>query len=353
MKIGFIIDNITNNSTGIGNYAKQVVQGIKSYDKENDYFYIDFKNNIYNENLITINNPFKYIKTYSWHNYLPFKLEKYDLDYVLNFSGCPHFIPYKEKEVFFVYDISWYLYPKYHPKGRVYYHKLLFKRTLHNANQIVVDSLSTKNDLIKHFNIEENKISNIYPNFTDNVIQDNKDISFNFPFLLYIGTLEPRKNIITIIRAFHKLKNKYKIKHKLVLCGKKGWGYNKIFDEIQNLALTDSIIYKGYITDEQKKYMYQKADVFVYPSYYEGFGIPIIEAITYGCPVVTSNVSSLPEAVGDAGISINPNNTDELATAIYKIISNKKLQNALKANGPKQLQNISNKKQIIQLIQSF
>lgn len=345
MKIGLITDNITDKPTGIGNYAKNFIDILYKTDKNNEHYIIDYKDNIYNTNNIKINNPFKLIKSYSWHNYLPLQMQKYNLDYIFNFSGCPHYLPYKEKEIFFVYDISWYLYPEYHPYKRVLYHKLLFKHTINNSAFIIVDSYSTKNDIVKYFEADKDKISIVYPYYKNNIKEDNT-VAINQPYLLYVGTLEPRKNIINIIKAFHKSKIEANTDHKLIICGKKGWGFNEIYKEVQNRNLDGEILFKGYVTDEQKKYLYKHASAFIYPSYYEGFGIPIIEALTYGCPVITSNTSSLPEAIGNAGIQVNPNNIDDLSNAITKVISSPQLRQKMKVKGYSHLKEISSIEQI-------
>ena len=129
------------------------------------------------------------------------------------------------------------------------------------------------------------------------------------PFILFVGTLEKRKNVPTLLKSFYKLK-KCKIEHKLVIVGGKGWKYTKIFDLIEEFNLKGDVIFTDYVSDEYLVKFYNAADLFVYPSLYEGFGLPPLEAMACGCPVITSNTSSLPEVVGDAGIMIDPNDID-------------------------------------------
>lgn len=355
MKIGLITDSIRDQSTGIGYYAKDVITELMKMDKKNEYFFIDFLQTEFNsQKLIKLKNPFKYFKTYLWHNHIPFKAQKVDIDLILNFSACPHFFPFKQKEIFFVYDISWYLYPEYHPKSRVLFYKYFFKQCLKNSNKIVVDSLSTKNDLINYFNIPKEKMFVIYPPFKDTT-KDIKTIPYiiDSPYILFIGTMEPRKNIGSIIKAYKRLKDAKDIKQKLVLCGKKGWMYDDIFKLIKALHLEASIIYLGYITNEEKKYLYKHADFFVFPSFYEGFGIPVLEAMSYGCPVITSNLSSLPEAVGAAGLQVSPDNLNELTNKMDLLIQDKKMREKFKKEGFIQAKKISNVNQIKALIKSF
>jgi len=355
MKIGIITDSIRDQSTGIGFYAKDVVTSLMEADKKNEYFFIDFMQTTFNkEILIKINNPFKYFKTYLWHNYIPFKTKNIDADVILNLSACPHFFPFPQKEIFFVYDISWYLYPKYHPTSRVLFYKFFFKKCLKNSKTIVVDSISTKNDLIKYFEIPAEKIYVIYPGYKDNT-RDVKKIKYaiDFPYILFIGTMEPRKNVESIIKAYKRLKDTQNIKQKLILCGKKGWLFENIFNLIKKFELEKDILYFGYITNEEKKYLYKHADFFVYPSYYEGFGIPVLEAMSNGCPTITSNISSLPEVAGNAAILVKPDSEQELANAFKELIHNKTLREKMKKKGLEQLENLSNEKQIISLLDSI
>lgn len=355
MRIGIITDSIREQSTGIGFYTKELITELLTIDKDNEYYFVDYLRTSFNqERLIPINNPFIFFKTYLWNNYLPYSSRNINLDYIFSVSGSPHILPFKTKEIFFVHDISWYLYPKHHPISRVLFYKLTYKKCLESCCKIVAVSENTKLDLIKHFNVPDNKIYVIYPTFKKNI----KDVSkikyeLKFPYILFVGTLEPRKNITSIIEAYKKIKKENSYKHKLVICGKKGWLYTNLIKQIQSSELKDDIIYLGYITDEEKKYLYKHADFFVYPSYYEGFGIPVLEAMNYGCAVITSNISSLPEVAGKGAVLIDPYDTDELASAMKKLIINTKLKNSLKNKANLQLSNLSNGKQISNFLKTL
>src|SRR6185437_12453154 len=192
MKIGLLTDSIRDQSTGIGYYAMDVIREMTTLDKKNKYFYIDFLETQFNkEKFKRLHNPFPYFKTYNWHNYIPLISRNLNVDYIINFSSVPHLVPFKQKEIFFVYDISWYLYPEYHPKSRVLFYKSLFRNSLRNSYKIVVDSISTKNDLVNIFSTNSEKISVIYPPFSD-TIKDVKKIKYDitYPYILYICTLE-------------------------------------------------------------------------------------------------------------------------------------------------------------------
>lgn len=334
MKLGIITDGVRNEMTGIGNYTKNLCIGIQKY-KNVAINYIDYEENNFNkECLIKVHNPFPFFKTYLWYNYLPLQLNKVNFDYVLNTSGGPHIPPYKYKEIFFVYDLTWLVVREAHPCSRVLIYKVLFGKTIKSCYKIVVISQSTKLDLIKYYHVPENKITVIYPSFAKvNTRAHKPKIRIKKPYILYLGTLEPRKNIPFLIRAFKKVRDNLKIPHKLIIAGKKGWGFKEIFDTIHKFGLEKQVIFTGYVSDAEKKYLYKHAELFIYPSLYEGFGIPPLEAMHFGCPVITSNTSSLPEVVGNAGLMIDPYNVEALVSAITKVINDKKLRKEMVRKG--------------------
>ena len=334
MKLGIITDSVRDEMTGIGNYTKNLCIDLQKY-KNIDMSYIDYeKNNFNKENLKKINNPFPFLKTYLWHNYLPLQLNGMNFNYILNISGCPHFFPYKYKEIYFIYDLSWLIASKTHPYFRVLIYKLFFDKTIKNCYKIVVVSQNTKFDLMKYYNVPENKIIIMYPSFSKAEINQQKPkIKIKKPYILYFGTLEPRKNITLIIRAFYQLKSLSLFPYQLIIAGKKGWGYSEIFNLVKKLRLTKQVIFTNYVSEREKKYLYKHANLFIYPSFYEGFGIPPLEAMAYGCPVITSNTSSLPEVIGDAGLMIDPYNVKALVSVIKKVLNNKKLEKEMIEKG--------------------
>ena len=140
-------------------------------------------------------------------------------------------------------------------------------------------------------------------------------------YILCLGNLEPRKNIERLLQAYAKLlKNQSLLEYKLVLVGGKGWKYENIFKQIEQLGLSDQVVSTGYVAEEDKAAIYQMAKLFVYPSLYEGFGMPIAEAMAAGVPVITSNVSSMPEVAGDAGILIDPKNVEDITDAMQRLL---------------------------------
>jgi glycosyltransferase involved in cell wall biosynthesis len=153
------------------------------------------------------------------------------------------------------------------------------------------------------------------------------------PFILYVGTIEPRKNLGRLLRAYTRLRAKYKTPHRLVVAGGLGWLYQDVLREIDELASEHEVIFLGRVPDEDLPTLYSLADVFAFPSLYEGFGLPPLEAMACGVPVVCSNTSSLPEVVGDAGILVSPYDIDALSEAIAGLLEDPARRSELAARG--------------------
>ena len=252
------------------------------------------------------------------------------------------------------HDLSFENYPKFYSAGKNYWHfSMNPKKQAYTADKIIAVSQSTKDDLINIYNIEPKKIKVIYSgiglkygisNLESRIMEVKKKYDLPDDYILYLGTLEPRKNIIGLIKAFEILNSKFQIHHskfQLIIAGSKGWLYKDIFKTVQNSPEKDNIIFTGFIDDKDKSTLYELADLFVYPSFYEGFGFPPLEAMACGTPVITSNFSSLPEAVGDAAITINPYNIDELARAMEMVLTDKKLKDILTERGFEQIKKFS------------
>ena len=341
MKIGLISDSLNGLLTGVSYYTYNLVNNFDQGTKNNLYL-INHHNNATFPHIksIVIKNPFPFMKTYAWYPYIIRKINEHDLDIVHNPSQVPTYFPLKAKYVITVNDLTPFITPQESKTGRSSVFRMLFPKTLRSADKIICISHNTKDDLIKKFNISSEKISVIHLAVNDNFRKmdslNAQKILHNYgirtPYILYVGTLEARKNIPSLIKAFNKLKD-LRIPHQLVIGGKMGWKYKEIFDLTNQLNLTNKITFTGYVKEEDLPILYNAADLFVYPSLYEGFGLPPLEAMACGCPVITSNTSSLPEVVGDAGIMINPTDVNKLADSIYEVLMDKGLQADLTRKG--------------------
>lgn len=203
------------------------------------------------------------------------------------------------------------------------------------ARMVITPSECTKTDLEHFYHISPEKIRVVYPGFSLYNEQQglDKENAIKTPYLLYIGRIEERKNISRIIYAFEKLKRDKKIPHILVLAGKNGYGVEKITRQIAVSEYRHEIILTGYVDESKKQYLLRNADVFLFPTLYEGFGFPILEAMSAGVPVVTSNIGSAAEVAGNAALLVNPESIDEIANSVYKVVSDQRLSEELVRKG--------------------
>jgi glycosyltransferase involved in cell wall biosynthesis len=235
----------------------------------------------------------------------------------------PLFLPCKG--VATVTDLSFVAFPQSFRAGQRVYQRLFTKLSARRATHLITYSASTARDLTSIFAVPEQQISVVYPGVDTAyrpVLDDSVLVNFKrqqgLPqrFILFVGTLEPRKNLVTLLQAYAQFRQRTEGDYKLVLGGGKGWLHRPLFAAIEELQLADHVILPGFIPEEELPLWYNAADVFVYPSVYEGFGLPPLEAMACGTPVIVSDASSLPEVVGDAGILVDPQCPRDWAEAL-------------------------------------
>jgi glycosyltransferase involved in cell wall biosynthesis len=355
--------------TGVGNYVYYLLKYLFKIDKKNQYVLLsprkfDINFDGYGTEFIKdfLSLPPKTAPVL-WYNFLlPIKFKKYKCDLLFSpgfFSPIILNIP----SISVIHDLTPLLYPEFHTFTNHVMFKFYLPSSLKKNKKVITVSNATKRDLINIFKIPEEKIVTIYPAVDREIFRpiSNSDAlnrvkeKYILPdkFILFVSTLEPRKNLPTLLKAFYNLKRKKSIPHKLVCVGKKGWFYEKIFETVKNLNLEDNVIFTGYVPDEDLVAIYNLAEVLVYPSFYEGFGLPILEAMSCGCPVIASNTSSMPEVVGDAGILIDPYSVEEVENAIQKVIEDETLSNKLRKKSIKRSQYFSWKKTASEVLKCF
>jgi glycosyltransferase involved in cell wall biosynthesis len=263
-----------------------------------------------------------------------------------------NYIPLKSKAktIITIHDMTFKTVPDTLQEGIQRYFKKNLSIAAANATKIIAISNKTKEDIIRYFQVPENKIKVIYGGYdksfrkiknTNKLEQIRAKYHLPSSFILFVGTIEPRKNLNLLIQAYAKLPYVFRKNYKLVLAGQKGWVNESFYKEINKLDINNDIIFTGYLPDEDLLFIYNLADIFVYPSLYEGFGLPPLEAMACGVPVITSNSSSLPEVVGNAAILIDPYNTSELADAIERIYRNPNLYQEMSNKGLEQANKFS------------
>lgn len=269
-------------------------------------------------------------------------LQSYDLFHGTNFSVYPD---RHTRKVMTLYDLTFLRYPQYIDRVVARYNQKV-RKCLQWTDTVVAISESTKEEAVKYLGIDPQKIwvtplasrysRDYLAGIDTNALQQQVTYDFSQPYLLFVSTIEPRKNIVTLIEAFNHLKKQRRIEHNLVLIGGKGWRYEPIFEAIVRSPYSKDIYHLDYLSDDLVALFYKLATAFVYPSFYEGFGLPVLEAMTLGTPVVCANTSSLPEVAGDAAIFVDPHQPLELAEAIYQIVNSSLLRDRLIQQGYQQ-----------------
>jgi len=334
MKIG--IDArplISKHPSGIGTYLINILNYLNVVDRENQYFLYSNKPLEYP---ITLGDNFtiRVINGKIGTLWLRYSLPQYiKADGIQVFWGTQHFLPKRVENVrmiLTIHDVALLINPRWGSAVNSVMQNLFLKSSARDADKIIVVSKSTGDDTIKLCGIAPEKISVIYEGCPSPVTQQLSDEDatafkekFNIKerFFLFVGNIEPRKNIDTIIKAFELAAAKDE-RIQLVLAGGLGWKYEGILDQIKKSAFSDRIIRTGYISSEQKNWLFGNAIAFLFPSHYEGFGLPILEAYRAGTPVITAKKSSLPEVGGDAAWYVqDENSADELANVMDVLLS--------------------------------
>jgi glycosyltransferase involved in cell wall biosynthesis len=233
------------------------------------------------------------------------------------------------KKLVTVHDLSFLRYPEgAEPSLREYLIPAVFRSTK-EADLVLADSENTRRDVVDLLGVPTERVEVIYPGVDRHFrpIEDREALErikelyrLSHPFLLSVGTLEPRKNLIVLLEAYALLRERHSLPHKLVIAGGKGWLYEGIFQRVEELSLTEEVVFLGYVPEEHLPALYNLADVLAFPSIYEGFGLPPLEAMACGTPVVTSDRSSLPEVVGEAGLMVPSDDHEALAEAIHQVV---------------------------------
>lgn len=249
-----------------------------------------------------------------------------------------------------IHDLTFCLYPETIDQKHLKFLHSNMKQSVERPDKIITISENSRHEIIKHLHVDPNKIEIVYPGVDPLLYQHVLNIKeieqvrerYKLPqnYILYMGTLEPRKNIERIVEAFSLFKqNSGPIgkDFKLVLAGKKGWLYDTIFEKVKYFSLEQEIIFTDYVEEGHKVILYRLASLFIFPSLYEGFGIPVLEAMAGGVPVITSNCSSLPEVAGTAAVLVDPYDSESMAIAMERILSDEEMRQALIREGYQQI----------------
>jgi len=267
------------------------------------------------------------------------------------FFSPTHYVPLFSKvpRVFSIMDLSFLRFPDLFRKKDLYQLRLGTSHSAKVAKKIITISQFSKDAIMEQYNISANRVTVAYPGFNSDIFNNKiatkkirkvlSGYGVKDRYILYVGTLQPRKNIVRLLNAFQHLEDKA---IKLLIVGKKGWLYKEFFEKIKKWKLADRILFTNFVSDGDLAALFAGAQCFVLPSLYEGFGIPVIEAMACGTPVVVSNVSSLPEVVGNAGIYVNPLESKHIAKGLTAALEMSEDQrSSLLDKGYKQIEKFS------------
>ncbi len=252
-----------------------------------------------------------------------------------------------------VHDLGFHYYPEAHTLFQNAYLRWSTRHNARTATLVLADSLATQRDLIRYYGLPADKISVVYPGRDETLapvtapselaaVRARYDLQQ--PYLLYVGTLHPRKNLVRLVQAFGQLLSQPATGPAnpiLVLAGQKGWLYHEISDEMRRLGLQGRVRLTGYLPDNDLAALLSGAVAFVFPSLYEGFGLPVLEAMACGTPVVCSQCSSLPEVAGDAALLVDPLDLEAITAALVRIVGDESLRRELVQRGFQQAQQFS------------
>lgn len=337
--------------SGIGTYTYEIAKRITDQDG------MQFHGNLFNflgkediaQKLEGITMP---VAVNSWCSYgmyrrlwrylpIPYRAmfpEEADLSVFFNFIVPPRI---RGHVITAVHDLTYLRYPETMKPSNLTHLKRGIAYSVQRSDRIVTVSEFSKREIQELLAVPQEKIEIVYnaPSLPAQAADYDavcRKFGIRGEYLLFVGTIEPRKNIERLLRAFDRLKTTCSLPHQLVLAGGKGWQDQSIFSTAHSIRYADDVVFTGYVSGEEKNTLYQRASCFVFPSIYEGFGIPPLEAMCHGCPVVCSNAASLPEVVGDAAELVDPFDEENIAAGILRVLSDEPYRQKLAARGYEQ-----------------
>lgn len=346
MRIGFDAKRFFHNRSGLGNYSRNNIEYLTRFFPDNEYILYtprinnDFLNKHHSVHIKTPEGISKKLSSLWRISGIAKDIAKDNIDI---FHGLSNELPYtikkaKTKSIVTIHDLIFVRFPELYPfiDRKIYMNK--FRKSAQNADLVIAISEQTKADIIEFLNCPEEKIRVVYqgcnPVYYTPVSDEQKAnlrSRYNLPdnYILYVGTIEKRKNLLSIIKAVHQ----FNISVPIVAIGRHTDYMNEIQEYINTHKLTNQVIFLQGLDSVDLPVFYQMADVFVYPSIFEGFGIPIIEALTSGTPVITSTGSCFSEAGGNSSIYTNAGDIDQLGTAIQKVLGDETIKNNMIRDG--------------------
>lgn len=344
--------------TGVGHYTLELARALASIAPTDEFELISPRppspaaaeklNHATPANLRWIQSKKWRLNRYWWGAGLPLHLRQSSLDL---FHGTNFEIPFWDKRpaVLSVHDLSSLLHPEKHEQRLARRARRRLPLMVKSAAMIITPTQSVKRELCEHLGVDSGKVA-VTPEAPRSVfkrmeraktLETRRRLGIRDDFILFVGTIEPRKNLLTLARAFDEILRKTPLCPQLVIAGNRGWLMNDLFLFIKEAGLKDHVCFTGYLDDEDLRALYSSCSVFVYPSLYEGFGLPPLEAMACGAPVITSRVPAIMETVETAACLVDPANTQELASAIVRLLEDPGAREQLSMLGAQQVRNFT------------
>lgn len=328
--------------TGIEEYVYQLLKHFAMLDESTNHSFLLYTP--YYKDTLYLPDNFSVRRLRSLFFWTKFRLSMKMLSDAPDVLFMPaNFLPlfYPRRTVATIHGLEFEYFPEVFAPSQLAYLKEGTRRVVRRARKIIVPTNAGKDDLIKFYKADPNKIIVIQHGVNPQVAYHHRYPPIDEQYILFVGKLEKKKNVQSIVKAFAVLKEKYKIPHKLVLVGSPGFGYHEIQKEIEGTLYKTDIVLTGYISQEEKESFFKYADVFVFPSLYEGFGMPILEAQLRQVPVVTSRIPNIMEVAGGGALFVDPKSVEQLTETIFSVISDDAVRADLIAKGIKNAQKYS------------
>jgi glycosyltransferase involved in cell wall biosynthesis len=350
---------------GIGIYTQEIFSRVVQLMPEHQFYFLfdrAYDNAfIFAKNItpLVVSPPARHPFLWYWwfEKSIPKVLKEKEIDLFISPDGYAS-LNTNTPQIITIHDVAFEHYKEHTPFLVYQYYKYFVPKFCKKATKILAVSTFTKQDIVNRYNIKNSKISVVYNGFDkkENISEITNETISNLitqNYFIFIGAVHPRKNVLGLLKSFEHFKSSFSHQHKLVIIGRKAWMNTELEDFYNKMQFKNDIIWIEKIERNNLLHVLQHAFALVYPSFFEGFGIPIIEAMSYGVPVITSNVSCMPEVAGNAAILVNPNDTNEIANAMNELIADKQLYSNLQQLGKKRAQDFdwnTSAKEVVEII---
>jgi glycosyltransferase involved in cell wall biosynthesis len=336
MRIAILADPIDNQKAGVHTFTREMTSALIRHDRKNTYYLFRRRKTPSFEGARSVPIPklgwtvlFPAIRLFFLFGRLA---KRFKIDVVIEPAHFgPFFMPKRTKRVTVIHDLTPLKFPEHHRFYSQLLQNVFMRRILKKADLIITNSENSRLDIIRFFPFVEEKVEKIYLGNDDTFCPDIKpEVLVRYgipaPYFLFVSTIEPRKNLSLLLQAYLRFRMNATSPSALVIVGAKGWKCRKLFQEIEEHPYRNDIVLPGYVPKEDLPALYSQAMAFVYPSLYEGFGLPVLEAMACGAPCLVSNISSLPEVAGNAALMFNPFDVSDLTEQMEEVANNPALR---------------------------